>query len=254
MTIYPIRAFQDNYIWAIHDKHNLVVVDPGDAQPVLDYCQQQQLTLVAVLITHHHRDHTGGIAPLKSAFPQATVIGPDNPAINGIEQVAGDGETIFIAPLALHFQVLAIPGHTLDHIAYYGHGAVFCGDTLFHTGCGRLFEGSPEQMLASLNKLAALPDATRVYCTHEYTEANLAFAAAVEPNYAPLQDMADSVAALRTVDLPSLPTNIAEQKRINPFLRCNEPGLAQAVASWSKQPATDELATFTLLRQWKDQF
>ncbi|GGA82062.1 hydroxyacylglutathione hydrolase [Neiella marina] len=254
MTIYPIRAFQDNYIWAIHNKHNLVVIDPGDAQPVIDYCQKHQLTLVSVLITHHHRDHTGGIVQLKSQFPQLTVIGPNNPAIAAVDQTVNQGDVIAIEPLQLSFEVMSIPGHTLDHIAYFGHGAVFCGDTLFHAGCGRLFEGTPQQMLASLKKLATLPDATRVYCTHEYTEANLRFANAVEPNNPLLKEVSDTVAQMRAIDLPSLPTSIAEQKRVNPFLRCTESPLAQSVANWANQQLADELSTFTHLRQWKDQF
>ncbi|MBW8191718.1 hydroxyacylglutathione hydrolase [Neiella marina] len=254
MTIYPIKAFQDNYIWAIHDGHHLLVIDPGDAQPVLDFCQRYQLVLSTILITHHHHDHTGGIEALKRQFPNALVIGPNNPTISAIDQVVGEGDTITVNHPSVSFNVWAIPGHTLDHLAYIGELGLFCGDTLFHAGCGRLFEGSPQQMLHSLSRLAQLPSQTKVYCTHEYTQANLAFAQAVEPNNGEVSLTVAEVQALRVDDRPTLPSTIAEQLRINPFLRCQQSSVQQAVAVWSKQAYRDELATFTSLRQWKDQF
>jgi len=165
LTIHPIPAFTDNYIWCIHNNSNAVVVDPGDAQPVLEYVKANGLTLSAVLITHHHRDHTGGIAKLVSAHPELPVIGPRGGHIRGLTKSVSQGDTVTLPVLKMSLQVMEVPGHTLDHIAFFGHGLVFCGDTLFSAGCGRLFEGSPEQMLHSLNKLKRLPDDTKVRST-----------------------------------------------------------------------------------------
>ena len=169
ISLVPIAAFTDNYIWCLHNTHDAIVVDPGDAEPVLAFLKKHQLALKAILITHHHHDHTGGIAKLVSANPGMPVIGPRGNHIRGITKSVSQGDTVQLPVLSLNFQVMEVPGHTLDHIAFFGHGIVFCGDTLFSAGCGRLFEGSPEQMLHSLNKLKRLPDDTLVCCAHEYT-------------------------------------------------------------------------------------
>lgn len=255
LSVTAIPAFTDNYIWAIHDNAgHAVVVDPGDAQPVETWLRDNAASLCGILITHHHWDHTGGIAAL-SAVHQCPVYGPDNPQIQGITQTCGDGQTLNIDAPALSLQVLAVPGHTLDHLAYYApeQGLLFCGDTLFHAGCGRLFEGSAAQMHASLQRLAELPADTRVYCTHEYTEANLRFALAVEPGNLELQQCVITVEQLRANGRPSLPSTLELQRAINPFLRCDQ--RAVITAAQQRDPATstpDEV--FATLRTWKDTF
>lgn len=254
MTIYPIKAFQDNYIWAIHDNSKMIVVDPGDAQPVIEFCHQHQLSLEAILITHHHNDHTGGIAQLKALWPDCVVYGPNNSAIVGIDKPLTDGDKLTLSAFNLVFEILAIPGHTLDHIAYFDGQHLFCGDTLFHAGCGRLFEGSPQQMLHSLKRLSALPPSTQVFCAHEYTLANLTFAQAVNPNDSDIAATITAVTQQRANGQPSLPTTIAEQRQINPFLRSQQTSVQQSVSDWAQLECRDELTTFTHLRRWKDQF
>lgn len=254
-AITPIPAFQDNYIWALHNTAgDCVVVDPGDAAPVERFLQDRSLRLRAILITHHHPDHTGGIAALSAAH-DVPVYGPDNPAIRGITHHLGDADVLQLDALGLHFEILAVPGHTLDHIAYYSadDGILLCGDTLFHCGCGRLFEGTPAQMLASLDRLAALPGDTAVYCTHEYTQANMRFAQAVEPDNNALAQAIDSVETLRQQGRPSLPTDIATQCQINPFLRSRAPEVVRAVQARVAE-ANSAVTVFAALRSWKDQF
>lgn len=254
VTIAPIRAFSDNYIWCIHNDTDAVVVDPGDAAPVDAFCRANNLTLAAILITHHHRDHTGGIAALTSACKDLPVIGPRGGHINGITKSVAQGDTVHLPVLNCQFAVLEVPGHTLDHIAFYGHGLVFCGDTLFSAGCGRLFEGSPEQMCHSLNKLKRLPAATKVYCTHEYTLANLKFALTVEPGNRALNDYAQWANETREQDLPTLPTTMQSQCEINPFLRCTESTVKASVEGHWQQSLPDDVAVYARLRQWKDEF
>ncbi|WP_414827836.1 hydroxyacylglutathione hydrolase [Alteromonas sp. H39] len=254
VSVFPIPAFTDNYIWCLHNASHAVVVDPGDAQPVMAFLKQHSLSLAAILITHHHHDHTGGIARLVSANPNVPVIGPRGNHIRGITKSVSQGDTVHLPVLSLTFSVIETPGHTLDHIAFYGHGALFCGDTLFSAGCGRLFEGSPEQMLHSLNKFKRLPDDTIVYCTHEYTQANVAFAKAVEPDNAELQAYSDWADAQRNNDNPTLPTDIKTQKAINPFLRSHLSGIQESLAShWGKSPVND-VDAFAGVRRWKDEF
>lgn len=254
-AISPIPAFQDNYIWALHNEAgHCVVVDPGDAAPVERFLDAHSLNLGAILITHHHPDHTGGIAAL-SSNREVVVYGPANPAISGITQPLRNGDELTLDAFDLHLKVLEVPGHTLDHIAFYSaqKHILFCGDTLFHCGCGRLFEGSPEQMLQSLDRLAALPGETAVYCTHEYTLANMRFAQAVEPDNATLAAALDAVQALRNQDQPSLPTHIDVQRQINPFLRSRELSVIQAIRA--REPSASSPAEiFASLRTWKDRF
>lgn len=255
MLLHPIPAFADNYIWTLHDGQRALVVDPGEAQGVLDWLQQQRLTLDTILITHHHADHTGGVAALRDATG-ARVIGPTGETMPEPLQRVDDGDTV--TALGLGFRVLKVPGHTAGHIAYFlpeldGTPLVFCGDTLFSGGCGRLFEGTPAQMHDSLNRLAALPDATRVCCTHEYTLSNLRFAQAVEPANSELQAYTRQCEQLRERNLPTLPSSIRLEKHINPFLRTQQPAVRQAAATRDAH-ATDDVSVFATLREWKNVF
>ncbi len=256
LQIQPISAFTDNYIWLLHDpvSRQAFVVDPGDAQPVIDTLQALQLDLAGILVTHHHFDHTGGIAALCAHY-QPVVYGPHNPAINGITRHLGAGDTLDV--LGTEFDVLEIPGHTLDHIAYVHRGpapAVFCGDTLFAGGCGRLFEGNPPMMLRSLEALAALPLATRIYCGHEYTVANLAFARVVEPDNADLAERSAAAIATRHRGEPTVPSHLALELATNPFLRCNVVELQAALRQQGKLHGDSTVEVFAAVRSWKDQF
>jgi hydroxyacylglutathione hydrolase len=254
VSIFPIKAFNDNYIWCLRNQTHCTVVDPGDAAPVLAYCRDNKLTLSAILITHHHWDHTGGIDALLAAFPDIPVYGPQNKEIKQITVRLSQGDDIELAMLDVKFSVLEVPGHTLDHIAYYGDIGLFCGDTLFSAGCGRLFEGTPQQMFQSLAKLTALPNDTEVYCTHEYTMANIAFAEAVEPNNQALIDYKHWASEKRVKNTPTLPTSIQRELAVNPFLRCHSAELVTNVSQNMGAILTSEQATFASLRSWKDNF
>ncbi len=253
MKLIPLPAFADNYIWMLHDGRQALVVDPGEAQPVLAALQREGLQLDSILVTHHHADHTGGVAALRKATG-AQVYGPATEAIpEPLTRLTG-GETC--TALGLAFRVLDVPGHTAGHIAFYcaemdGAPLLFCGDTLFSAGCGRLFEGTPAQMLASLDSLAALPDPTRVCCTHEYTLSNLRFALAVEPGNADLQQHHIFCQQLRAEGLPTLPSTMALERRINPFLRSRVPAVIAAATAHDADMARDT-GTFATLRQWKN--
>jgi hydroxyacylglutathione hydrolase len=245
-----IPAFKDNYIWLLRKGAAAVVVDPGDARPVLEVLECERLSLTGILVTHHHADHQGGVDRLL-AHHRAEVFGPAAESITGRTTPVRGGETIRIASCDIEFQVLDVPGHTLGHVAYYGSGCLFCGDTLFGAGCGRLFEGTATQMADSLARLAALPDQTAVYCAHEYTQANLRFALAVEPGNRCLRSRAVSVA--RDEGLPTIPSTIALEKASNPFLRCGEPEVVASVRRRVPE-AKDAVAVFAALRAWKDGF
>ena len=264
MTLVPLPAFADNYIWMLQDGRNAIVVDPGDAGPVFEALRRDNLQLAAILVTHHHADHTGGVDALREATG-APVFGPARERIPQpyTALVAGDHAEV----LGLRFEVIDVPGHTAGHIAYFlpadarnasaGDIAplVFCGDTLFSGGCGRLFEGTPAQMLASLDALSALPGNTRVCCAHEYTLANLRFAHAVEPGNADLAQYTAQCEALRARGEPTLPSQLATERRVNPFLRSRESTVRRAVeaqAGLSAQAA--EADVFAALRQWKNNF
>lgn len=256
MKLVPLPAFQDNYLWVLHDGQRALVVDPGDAQPVLDYLQQTGLQLEAILVTHHHQDHIGGLAAVREATG-AKVFGPARETIPGPLRALEQGDRIQV--LGLPFEVLDVPGHTAGHIAYYTPGMdgaplLFCGDTLFSGGCGRLFEGTPAQMMDSLDKLAALPADTRVCCTHEYTLANLRFARAVEPANEDLARYQRECQALRDRGEPTLPAELGEEKRINPFLRTRQPSVVRAAQAYNGADAGDEVAVFAAIRQWKNEF
>jgi len=253
--LHPLPAFTDNYIWAMALGPDAWVVDTGDAAPVLDWLDTQGLTLRGVWLTHHHADHTGGVATLRERTG-AGVWGPAFEVLPEPVQRVSGGDTV--SALGLDFQVIEVPGHTAGHVAFYtpdfnGAPLLFCGDTLFSGGCGRLFEGTPAQMLASLDALAALPGPTRVCCTHEYTLSNLRFAQAVEPHNADLAAYRQWCETQRHNGLPTLPSTLAQEKKINPFLRSREPSVIQAVQQQASQ-ADGEVGVFAALRQWKDTF
>jgi len=256
MNLIPLPAFQDNYLWLLQDGHRALVVDPGDAEPVLAGLRQAAARLETILVTHHHADHTGGVDALRAATG-ATVYGPAYETIPEPAQRVADGDTV--QALGLSFQVIAVPGHTSGHIAYYtpdvnGHPLLFCGDTLFSGGCGRLFEGTPAQMLASLDALAALPPDTRVCCAHEYTLSNLRFALAVEPDNADLQHYQRECEQRRAAGEPTLPSTLGLERRINPFLRTREPAVVRAAHAFNGAPENDEVAVFAAIRQWKNDY
>jgi hydroxyacylglutathione hydrolase len=250
VTVTPVRAFTDNYIWVLSSAGEAVAVDPGDAAPLLEFIEQNGLALTALLITHHHADHVGGLARLSAACPQLAVYGP--PGIRGITHPVKEGDSVTV--LGSRFDVLAVPGHTLDHIAYYDGNHLFCGDTLFGAGCGRLFEGSPAQMFHSLQKLAALPEATRIYPAHEYTLSNLRFAAAAEPANQDIARRRAADEASLAQGRPTLPSTLAEEKRTNPFLRAQEPALRQSAERYQGSRLGDPVAVFAALREWKNTF
>ncbi|MBC7002586.1 hydroxyacylglutathione hydrolase [Photobacterium sp. BZF1] len=251
LTIKSIPAFNDNYIWLIHSPDNhCVVVDPGDATPVLAFLEQEQLELDAILITHHHHDHIGGISELKRRYPNIHIVAPSAEPIPGVSQSVDDGDQVEI--FGERFMVLGVPGHTAGHVAYVGDGKLFCGDTLFSAGCGRLFEGTAEQMYNSLQKLSALPDETEVYCAHEYTSSNLAFALVAEQDNPHLQRYREEVSRMRAQGISTIPSTLKQEKLINPFLRCDQLSIKKSVAN--KAVNDSDVETFAALRRWKDEF
>lgn len=265
LDIVPIPALRDNYIWALHNQDHAVVVDPGEAAPVLSWLAARQIKLAAILCTHHHGDHIGGIAGIGEVY-NVPVFAPHAEDIPGATRQLAEGDVVNLPELGVSLAVLDVRGHTRGHIAYLlpgsagVPGAVFCGDTLFGCGCGRIFEGTAAQLHRALQRLAALPDDTRVFCAHEYTEANIRFALACEPDNARLKQRAAEVCALRAAGKPTLPSSIALEKATNPFLRCREAAIARA-ARQSGAAGLDaaggesgELAVFTALRAWKDHF
>ncbi len=253
-----IPAFTDNYIWAIRspDGRAALVVDPGDAGAVRRWLAESGCRLCAVLVTHHHFDHTGGLAELRG--DGITVFGPRHEHIAGIDRPVGDGDRVELPALGLSLRVIDVPGHTAGHIAFAGdmdgQPLLFCGDTLFSAGCGRLFEGSPEEMHASLARLAALPADSLVCCAHEYTLGNLRFAAAVEPGNDDIARCTAWARARREAGLPTLPGTLARELRVNPFLRTGCAEVRAAVAAHAGAPLDDGAATFAALRRWKDGF
>jgi hydroxyacylglutathione hydrolase len=258
----PIPAFNDNYIWLILDPelHRGALVDPGDGEVADQTLRRLGVQLTDILITHHHADHVGGLDTLRDAWPQVRVHGPDNPKIRGIDHPVRPGEHFDLPQLGLALETLGVPGHTLDHLAYgvRQHGRdprpmLFCGDTLFAGGCGRLFEGSAQQMHQSLSALSAWPAETLIYCAHEYTASNLRFALRVEPDNAELQSRVARVARARDRQQATVPSSLAEEWQTNPFLRVMTPSVMAAASTWKGQTLTDPVSCLAAVRAWKDQ-
>jgi hydroxyacylglutathione hydrolase len=249
LQIIPIPAFNDNYIWLLHNKNHAVVIDPGDAQPVIEALEENHLTLNAILITHHHDDHIGGVAELLE-YASPTVYAPKYETFAFKHIALAENDVVDLPEIDVSFRVMWLPGHTLGHIAYYNDDLLFCGDTLFSAGCGRLFEGTPAQMLQSLNRLKRLNSAIKVYCTHEYTAHNIAFALTLEPDNEMLIARQTIVERLRSQNLPSLPSTIELELEINPFLRCNQTTIWQN----SHAKTSDELAVFTAIRALRNHY
>jgi len=253
LTVVPIPAFKDNYIWLMRNRRYAAAVDPGDAVPVLPYLRREKLELAAILNTHHHADHVGGNAGLLREF-RVPVYGPRNESIPEVTHPLGEGDRVKLPPLGVEFEVLDIPGHTAGHIAYYGANLLFCGDTLFACGCGKLFEGTAQQMYSSLQKLANLPDATLLYCGHEYTLANIQFAKAADPHNTALLKLEANVRQLRELGMPTLPSDLRLEKATNPFLRCNNPEIVRSASALAEKALTDPVSVFAVLREWKNNF
>jgi hydroxyacylglutathione hydrolase len=258
LSVLAVPAFKDNYLWLVHDGVNAAAVDPGDSGPILAALAAHKLTLTAILLTHHHADHIGGVPQLLS-HARVPVFGPRNDNISVVTEPLGEGDLVDVPGLELGLRVLDVPGHTKGHIAYVretpGEHWLFCGDTLFAGGCGRLFEGTPAQMANSLGKLAALPDDTNVYCAHEYTLANLRFASAVEPGNRQLQQRVERDTAKRAAGQATVPSSIGVEKATNPFLRYREPEIIDSlVAAHKLDQGAAPVAAFAALREWKNNF
>jgi hydroxyacylglutathione hydrolase len=251
--VVALRAFSDNYMWTIRDAGRAAVVDPGEARPVLDFLRREKLELVAILNTHHHADHVGGHAELLSQY-KVPVFGPHDERIPDVSQRLADGECMTLPHFGLEFEVMEIPAHTRSHIAFYGAGMLFSGDTLFAAGCGRLFEGTPQQMHDSLSKLMRVPDDTRVYCGHEYTLSNVRFAKAADPGNAALDALEIRAQKLRDQNLPTLPSDIGQEKATNPFVRCTQPAVITSASQHAGKPLNDAVSVLAALREWKNNF
>ena len=257
-TIQAIPALQDNYIWMIKhaQRKQAIVVDPGCATAVLEVVNTEELTLTDILITHHHLDHTAGVQSLLEKFPNANLYTPfpNHESIDRCQQQVQEGHPLSFWGQALSLRVMAVPGHTLDHIAFVNDQLLFCGDTLFSSGCGRLFEGSYQQLFDSLQRLAQLPPKTAVFCTHEYTRANLAFAMTVEPNNKAIQEKQSWAESRLKNKQPSLPSSINNELNTNPFLRTNHPDVIAAASDYASTTLQHPVEVFKALRQWKDHF
>jgi len=258
--IVPIPAFDDNYIWCIHNQSHAYVVDPGDHAPVIQYLQQHSLILAGILVTHHHNDHIGGIKQLKNwkKDQQLPVIGPNSPRFPFVTQAVDEGDNVSLEALTLTLKIMEVPGHTRDHIAFFGEinasSVLFCGDTLFSAGCGRLFEGSAEQMHLNFERFRYLPPETSVYCTHEYTLANLEFAVAAWPENTDLAHYQHQANQLRKENLPTLPSNIGLESKINPFMNTDDAAIRASAEAKFATTYADPVDVFAALRRWKDNF
>ena len=256
MQIHAVPAFQDNYLWVLAAGGQAAVVDPGDAAPVQSFLENHGLKLAVILTTHHHGDHVGGVEQLAAQW-RCPVLGPASEKIPAITRSLREGDRVEVPELDLEFEVLDVPGHTAGHIAYVKREqdpVVFCGDTLFACGCGRLFEGTAAQMLSSLSKLASLPPATRVYCAHEYTMANIRFAQAVEPANEELIERKARDAARRERGHPTVPSTIADELATNPFMRWSEPQVIAAAERHAGRKLPGPVEVFAEIRAWKNDF
>jgi hydroxyacylglutathione hydrolase len=253
LEIFPLPAFEDNYIWCLRRNGIMAVVDPGDAAPVLEHLAASGDRLCAILITHHHRDHTGGIAELTARY-SVPVFAPAAENISGTTQPVSGGDRVTLPELGVDFDVLDVAGHTRGHVAYYGLGALFCGDTLFGCGCGRLFEGTAAQLHDALNRIGVLPRLTFAYCAHEYTASGIRFARAVEPGNAAVEVRGAEVSRRRAQGEPTVPFTIADELATNPFLRCREPEVIAAIRTRLGRNPASELEVFAALRDWRDHF
>ncbi len=259
IEILPICAFSDNYIWAITDHERVVVVDPGDAAPVIEFIEKRNLSLAGIIVTHYHPDHIAGIGQLINAHPDIPVWSPANETVPHSTVSLKEGDSISLPIGNISLDVLDVPAHTAGHIAYTGtlpggQPVLFSGDTLFSSGCGRLFEGTAEQMLNAMKKFSLLPDNTLVYCTHEYTLSNLAFAMTLEPENIDIQQRTLEVTALRDQNTPSVPCWLGSEKKVNPFLRWDSPQLKYTVEDWADEKLEDDISIFAAIRRWKDVF
>ena len=254
LNIRPLPAFEDNYIWLLTRPGgaDAAVVDPGDEDPVLETLDREGLTLTAILITHKHGDHTGGVRELRDRYPGARVYGPAGEAIATLTDPLRDGDTLDLGIAGARFSVLEVPGHTEGHLAYYGGGVLFCGDTLFAGGCGRVFSGTHEQLHHSLQRIAALPPETLLYCAHEYTEANLGFASWVEPDSPAVRRRVAETRALRAAGKPTVPSTLAQELETNPFLRGDQPEVAAAAERFAGRRLDTGAEIFRAIRTWKD--
>ena len=253
IEVVPVRAFNDNYVWTLINGGNAAVVDPGEAAPVLEYLDAHRLTLTAILNTHHHADHVGGNQDLLRRYP-VPVYGPHDERIASVTHRMREGDRFTLDGIGIELSVLEIPAHTRSHIAFYGADMLFCGDTLFACGCGRIFEGTPRQMHDALDKLTALPERTRVYCGHEYTLANIRFARAAEPDNPLLAEWEREATAQRARNAPTLPSTIGREKAANPFVRCGEPGVIASASRRAGKALTDAVSVLAEIREWKNNF
>lgn len=257
LQVTPVPAFRDNYIWAIHaphrNEHLAVLVDPGEPEAILSWLDAHKVRPVAVLVTHHHGDHTGALPALLRRWSMP-VFGPRKESISGLSHPVEEGGIVEVPELGLHLQVLETPGHTRGHVCYFGHGWLFSGDTLFSCGCGRLFEGTAREMHDSLRRLARLPPETLVYCAHEYTLPNIGFAREVEGDNPDLENRYMTARQLRKAGRPTLPSSVGQELATNPFLRCQEHTVRVAIMQHSGLPVNSDVEAFSLLRQWKDSY
>ena len=253
IEVIPVSAFNDNYVWTLVNGGNAAVVDPGDAAPVLEYLRAHKLALTAILNTHHHADHVGGNEELLRHF-KVPVYGPHDERIATVTRRLREGDRITVDGIGVELSVLEIPAHTRSHISFHNEDMLFCGDTLFACGCGRIFEGTPAQMHAALTKLMALPDRTRVYCGHEYTLSNIRFALAAEPDNAAIADWEREAAAQRARGEVTLPSTIAREKAANPFVRCDQPGVIASASKRAGRPLADATSVLAEIRDWKNNF